>query len=88
VSVEEKVAKAFAENLLRERKRVGISQEELSFRAGVHRTEVGMVERGVRVVRIDTLIKLAGGLGVEPAVLLGGLFWAPGEPSRGRFEGR
>ncbi len=78
----------FAENLILQRKRVGLSQEELAFRAGLHRTEIGQLERGNRVARIDTLIKLAGGLDVAPSALLAGLVWTPGEPARGRFEGR
>lgn len=78
----------FAANLIRERKRARLSQEELSFRAGLHRTEIGQLERGNRVARIDTLIKLAGALDVAPAALLNGLVWTPGEPARGRFEGQ
>jgi len=69
----------FAANVRRVRKRVGISQEALGFRAGLHRTEVGLLERGERVPRIDTLIKLAAGLEVEPAVLLEGIEWTEGE---------
>lgn len=69
----------FAANVRRVRKRLGISQEALGFRAGLHRTEVGLLERGERVPRIDTLIKLAAGLEVEPGVLLEGIEWTEGE---------
>lgn len=75
----------FAENLVTTRKRVGLSQEQLGFRAGLHRTEIGMLERGVRMARIDTLVKLAGALGVTPAELLIGLDWQPGQPRPGHF---
>lgn len=78
----------FAENLVRLRLRAGLSQEQLGFAAELHRTEIGQLERGNRVARIDTLIKLAGALDVRPAALLDGLVWMPGTPSRGRFEGR
>ncbi len=60
----------FGENLERLRCRADLSQEELGFRAGLHRTEVGMLERGARMPRLDTIVKLAGGLEVEPAELL------------------
>lgn len=71
------VATRFGKNLVRCRKRAGLSQEELGFRASLHRTEIGMLERGVRVARIDTLVKLAGAIGVAPEDLLDGLVWTP-----------
>lgn len=80
------VAQRFGENLARCRKRAGISQEDLATRASLHRTHVGMMERGTRTVRIDTLIKLSTALHVEPADLLDGIDWNPGEASPGRFE--
>ena len=45
-----------------------------------------MLERGERVPRIDTLIKLAGSLGVTPGELLDGLGWEPGETIAGSFR--
>lgn len=48
------IAPQFGENLIAARERAGISQEELGFRADLHRTEIGMLERGVRIARIDT----------------------------------
>lgn len=80
------IAEKFGRNLLRERTRSGLSQEELSFRASLHRTEVGMLERGLRLAKIDTLVKLSGALEVEPGVLLDGITWTPGEPRPGRFR--
>ena len=79
------VAARFGENLLRCRKRAGLSQEELSFRASLHRTEIGMLERGIRLARVDTLVKLAGALEVPSEELLEGLVWMPGEPRPGQF---
>lgn len=79
------VAARFGENLVRCRKRVGLSQEELGFRASLHRTEIGMLERGIRLARIDTLIKLAGAMEIPPEDLLDGLAWTPGGPRVGQF---
>lgn len=70
------------------RKRAGIFQEELSTRTGLHRTEIGMLERGARLAQLNTLIKLAGGLEVEPSELLEGLSWRPGRVRPGRFKNR
>lgn len=82
------IAIRFGQNLVRARKRAGLSQEEVGFRASLHRTEVGMLERGIRLPRIDTLIKLAGAIEVEPAELLDGLDWSPGAPRVGEFRVR
>jgi transcriptional regulator with XRE-family HTH domain len=60
----------FAENLQRERKARGISQEKLAELAGLHRTYVGSVERGERNISIDNMERLAAALGVTVQVLL------------------
>jgi hypothetical protein len=41
-----------------------------------------LIERGNRVVRIDTLIKLAAALAVSPLLLLDGIIWTVGGPNR------
>jgi len=79
-------AEQFGSNLAWHRKGAGISQEELGVRASLHRTAVGQLERGERVARADTLVKLAGSLGVEPAELLDGLSWEPGGTRVGHFD--
>jgi transcriptional regulator with XRE-family HTH domain len=80
------VAVSFGANLAHARERTGITQEELSFRASLHRTEIGLLERGGRIPRIDTLAKLAGALGVPTSSLLDGIDWQPGEFTRGGFR--
>jgi transcriptional regulator with XRE-family HTH domain len=80
------VAERFGENLASLRRKADITQEELAFRAALHRTEVGLLERGGRIPRIDTLAKLAGALGVLPAELLNGIVWVPGEVRIGQFK--
>lgn len=80
------IAVSFGRNLARCRKRAGLSQEELAVRASLHRTAVGQLERGERVARVDTLIKLAGSLGIPPGELLDGMGWEPGETRIGQFS--
>jgi transcriptional regulator with XRE-family HTH domain len=82
----EEIARRFGQNLRRARKRAAMSQEELAVGASLHRTEIGLIERGHRVARIDTLIKIASSLGVSPEELLDGINWTVGGPSRGRFH--
>ncbi len=80
------VADQFGRNLAYCRRRAKLSQEELSFRAGLHRVTVGMLERGERVPRIDTLVKLAGTLGVSSDELLDGLEWQSAKMTYGSFR--
>jgi transcriptional regulator with XRE-family HTH domain len=55
-------------------------------RAGLHRTEIGLLERGARVPRIDTLLKLAAALGVSlRCPLLDRIEWRPGSSAPGGF---
>lgn len=82
----EEVATKFGRNLWRCRRRAALSQEELGARAGLHRTEIGMLEHGTRLARVDTLMKLAGSLGIPPAELLEGIHWTPGTSSEGGFS--
>lgn len=79
---DEEVARALAEQIKAVRKEKGISQEELAFRACLHRTEVGMIERGARVPRLDTLVKLKCSLEVSAEELLDGIEWLPARERR------
>jgi transcriptional regulator with XRE-family HTH domain len=80
------IAAQFGDNLIRCRKRADLSQDELSVRASVHRTEISQLERGLRIARIDTLIKLAGSLEVSADELLAGMAWDPGGTRLGKFR--
>ena len=80
------VADQFGANLRYCRRLAKLSQEELAVRASIHRTAVGMIERGERLPRIDTLVKLTGALGVSADELLDGLGWEPGDVRIGRFN--
>jgi transcriptional regulator with XRE-family HTH domain len=82
------IAAQFGENLARCRKRADLSQEELGVRASLHRTEISQLERGLRIARIDTLVKLAGSLEVPAENLLAGIAWFPGDVRLGRFVDR
>lgn len=81
----EEVAIKFGENLVRCRRREDLSQEELGVRASLHRTEIGLLENGRRVARVDTLVQLAGAMAIRPEELLEGIHWNPGDEVTGRF---
>jgi transcriptional regulator with XRE-family HTH domain len=80
------IAGKFGDNLVRCRKLADVSQDELSVRASVHRTEISQLERGLRVARIDTLVKISGSLEIDPGELLTGIAWTPGDVRLGRFR--
>jgi transcriptional regulator with XRE-family HTH domain len=67
------ISERFAANLAAQRKRVGISQEELASLAGLHRTQISLLETGKREPRLETMVKLAGGLGIPVATLVDGI---------------
>lgn len=60
----------FAANVRRHRLALGLSQEELAERAGVHRTYVGMLERSEKNVTIYNIERIADALRVSPDELL------------------
>lgn len=82
----QEVADRFAENLRRCRRRSGLSQEKLGYRASLHRTEIGLLERGARIPKLDTILKIAGGLSISPCELIEDMLWQPGEFSPGAFD--
>jgi transcriptional regulator with XRE-family HTH domain len=79
------VAASFGQNLRRIRRRAGLSQDELAVRASLHRTEIGMLENGKRLARIDTLIQLSGAMAIDPNELIAGISWTPGGVLGGSF---
>ncbi len=64
------VRRRVGRNLKRFRRELGLSQEEFAFKAGLHRTYISGVERGVRNPTILVLEKIALALGVPSAKLL------------------
>jgi transcriptional regulator with XRE-family HTH domain len=55
------------------RNRKGISQESFADVCGLHRTAVGLIERGRSIPRLDTLLIISENLGVAVSELLAGL---------------
>lgn len=80
------VARQFGENLARQRKLADQSQEETAIRAGLHRTEISNLERGLRLARADTIAKLAAALEVDPGDFFEGIEWQPGDIRYGQFK--
>lgn len=61
---------AFATNLRRLRHERGQSQDALAYEAGVSRSYLSQIEKGVFFVSLKVIGRLAGALQVEPAEFL------------------
>lgn len=62
--------KTLGRNVRAHRKRLGWTQEGLGEEASLHRTQVGVIERGESNVTLETLDKLASAFGIEVWSLL------------------
>ena len=67
------VVEQFGRNLFMARRRAWMSQEQLAARSGLHRTEIGLLEKGQREPRLTTILRVLDGLAVDPNDLLKGL---------------
>jgi transcriptional regulator with XRE-family HTH domain len=66
--------KRFGENVRAARLAKGWTQEDLAARSGLAVVQVSRVERGVREIRLTTLLRLLRALDVAPEGLLAGLY--------------
>lgn len=71
------LAERFGANLAWFRHEAGLSQEALGERVGIDRVRISDMERGRKVPRLDTVLKLTAGLGVEACDLLAWMWWDP-----------
>lgn len=55
----------FGQRVRNLRKEKRLSQEELSFRAGLHRTYIGMIERAEKNITLVNIAKIAEALNIE-----------------------
>jgi transcriptional regulator with XRE-family HTH domain len=75
----------FGANLSRARRRAGFSQRELADLVGRTPGHLIALERGQRLPRIDTVLRLAAATEVSTCVLLGEMEWRPGWRVDGAF---
>jgi transcriptional regulator with XRE-family HTH domain len=75
----DRVAEHVGRRIRRRRRAIDMTQERLAERAGIHRTEITLIESGRRMPLTYTLIKLAAGLGVSVDQLVAGIEWEPAE---------
>ena len=56
---------AFGDKVRELRKEKGLSQEDLSFKADLHRTYIGMIERAEKNITLINIEKIAKALNVD-----------------------
>lgn len=62
---DKKIIKLFGDRIRELRKAKGISQEELAHHANLHRTYIGMIERGEKNISIINIEKIAQALEIN-----------------------
>ncbi len=67
---DEDVCRLFGAAVRRRREALGLSQEGLAEKAGVHRTYIGGIERGERNVTLRVAVKVARALATSFASLV------------------
>ncbi len=55
----------FGQKVRNQRAKLGISQEELAARAGVHRTYIGMIERAEKNITLENIDKICKALDLK-----------------------
>ena len=65
-----RLLQAFGETVRSARLKAEMTQEQLSFRAAVHRTYVSDLERGLKSPTLDVIAALAEALGTMPHTLV------------------
>lgn len=54
-----KILKKFGESVKKRRKEINMSQEELAYKSGIHRTYMSFIERGLRNPSLLIIFKIS-----------------------------
>jgi transcriptional regulator with XRE-family HTH domain len=68
--MENNVLIAFGKNLVKIRKELGWSQEQLAIASGIGRSYMSGIERGQRSLGLLNIVRLAETMKIKPSVLL------------------
>lgn len=64
------LATLFGEEIRRIRQEANLSQEDLAYRAKVHRTYISQLERGLKTPSLEVVFRLCAALNQEPYELI------------------
>lgn len=74
---EAEVAAEIGRRVRARREALGLSQEKLAHSIGLHYSTVSHIERGDRSLRVISILRLAEGLGCDPAELVASIAAPP-----------
>ncbi|WP_373520035.1 helix-turn-helix domain-containing protein [Aquiflexum sp.] len=60
--MDNKLSKSFGTVVRGRRMELKLSQEELAYQAGLHRTYIGMIERGEKNISLENISKISSAL--------------------------
>lgn len=76
------IEKSFGLVLQQLRKERGLSQEDLGYKSGYHRTYISLLERGLKSPSLQTIFQLAKALSVTPSEIISRVEVIAKSPSR------
>ena len=65
-----KIVVTFGKVIKQRRNQLRISQEKLAELAGLHRTYISQIERGIKTPSLKSVVAIANGLSIKPHELL------------------
>jgi transcriptional regulator with XRE-family HTH domain len=68
--MDKKILKYFGNNIKKIRQLNNLSQEKLAEKANLHRTYIGMIERGEKNITLLNIVKIAKALNIKITELL------------------
>lgn len=63
--MKKKILIQFGDKVRKERNKLGLSQEGLAIKTGVHRTYIGMIERAEKNITLENIEKVAKALNLK-----------------------
>ena len=81
-------ARVLGERVREQRMKFALSQDDVANLAGLNVSNYGKIERGLSNPTFHTVLRIASVLGVDPAVLVGGLDQATLPPTTETFTAR
>ncbi|HTT93752.1 MAG TPA: helix-turn-helix transcriptional regulator [Solirubrobacterales bacterium] len=73
MTLTEQDAERFSDNIIKLRRERRLARAALARRADIGADTLRLIEKGIRAPRLDTLLRLADALEVDPGALLKGL---------------
>jgi len=81
-------SRILGERFRQERQRLSLTQMDLAYLAGMNVANYGKIERGVGNPNFETIVRLAGVMGVDPAVFVQGITLEQLPPTKASYTAK